>query len=703
MLEPWQQFIVGSLFGWKEKDGFRRFRTAYIEIGKGNGKALALDTLIPTPTGWTTMGAIQVDDQVFDDKGNICNVIATTGIMTNHDCYEMTFSDGGKIIADADHLWKTSALRTGLIPGPRKDTIRKGKSAIRTTRKISQTVSARPNGTNSIHPQPKWNHRVDIAKPLDLPDISLPIAAYTLGAWLGDGDSDAARITGNDPEVLENIQKDGYLIGEKGFKNGTKTFRATIGMLPNDECRRGHPRSDRSPSGSCRSCERERDHLKRNGTPVTPRKHYSLNEILRDNNLLYNKHIPKEYLRAGNEQRLSLLQGITDTDGYISKGGSCEITLCNKTLIKDVMELLRTLGYKPTMTERDAKLNGRIVGRRWRVLFKAYADNPPARLTRKIKRLHEKPKSRPLSHGRMIVGCEKVESVPVRCIAVDSGSQMFLASNEMIPTHNSPIAAGIGLYGLTFDDEPGAEIYSAATTREQAGILFRDAKAFVEGSESLSEFLTVGQHNIAYIEENSFFRPVSSEHRGLDGKRPHMGMIDEVHEHPTDVVVNKIRAGTKGRRQALIFEITNSGYDQQTVCFEHHEYTEKILERILSNDAWFGYITGLDVCKKCEDDGKTIPQDGCPDCDDWRDPKVWPKSNPNLGISIKKKYLQEQVAEAIGMPNKVNIVKRLNFNIWTEGITKWLSADKWNACADRSLKITDFIGQKCYAGFGFGI
>lgn len=261
----------------------------------------------------------------------------------------------------------------------------------------------------------------------------------------------------------------------------------------------------------------------------------------------------------------------------------------------------------------------------------------------------------------------------------------------------SPIAAGVGLYGLCFDGESGAEIYSAATTREQAGILFRDAKAFVGGSPALLEILTVGQHNIAYESENSFFRPVSSEHRGLDGKRPHMALIDEIHEHPDAVVVDKIRAGTKGRRQAMIFEITNAGYDRHSVCFQHHEYTEKILEGIIKNDSWFGFMTGLDVCDKCAAEGKTIPQEGCPDCDDWRNEKTWAKANPNLGISIKTKYLREQVDEAIQMPSKQNIVKRLNFCIWTESFTKWLPADKWAACGlpvdPKTLK-----SRTCYAG-----
>lgn len=263
----------------------------------------------------------------------------------------------------------------------------------------------------------------------------------------------------------------------------------------------------------------------------------------------------------------------------------------------------------------------------------------------------------------------------------------------------SPLAAGIGLYGLLFDGESGAEILSAATTREQAGVLFRDARAFADGSPELKEMLVVDQHNIAYAATNSFFRPVSSEHRGLDGKRPHIALIDEIHEHPNSAVIDKIRAGTKSRRQAMIFEITNAGYDRHSICFQHHEYTEKILEGVIKNDAWFGYMTGLDVCDKCEADGKTIPQDGCPDCDDWRDERTWIKSNPNLGTSIKEKYLREQVDEAKQMPSKENIVKRLNFCIWTEGITKWISAEKWNECCDRSLNIENYIGMPCYAAF----
>jgi len=263
----------------------------------------------------------------------------------------------------------------------------------------------------------------------------------------------------------------------------------------------------------------------------------------------------------------------------------------------------------------------------------------------------------------------------------------------------SPLAGGIGLYCLAFDDEPGAEVYAAAVTREQAGITFRDARTFAEKSESLREMLIIDKHNIAYPAENSFFRAVSSEHRGLDGKRPHVALIDEIHEHPNDLVVRKMSAGMKGRRQGLQFEITNSGYDRHSICYQHHEYTEKILEGTIEDDAWFGMMTGLDVCPKCAGDGKTIPQDGCPDCDDWRDEAVWEKANPNLDYlgAPFRDYLRRQVEEAKAMPSQENIVKRLNFCIWTESITRWIQADKWNSCAfpvdPEALK-----GRACYGG-----
>lgn len=223
----------------------------------------------------------------------------------------------------------------------------------------------------------------------------------------------------------------------------------------------------------------------------------------------------------------------------------------------------------------------------------------------------------------------------------------------------TPTAAGIGLYGLVADHEMGSEIYAAAVTRDQAGILFRDACLMVEASPTLSKRIDKTAHNLAYLPTQSFFRPVSSEGRSLDGKRVHMALIDEIHEHRTPIVVEKMRAGTKGRRQGLILEITNSGFDRESICYYHHEYSIKVVTGAIKNDSWFAYVCALD------------------EKDDWRDPKVWIKANPTLGVTITKKYLEEQVREAEGMPAKQGVVKRLSFCVWTEGQTQWIRPEIW--------------------------
>lgn len=244
----------------------------------------------------------------------------------------------------------------------------------------------------------------------------------------------------------------------------------------------------------------------------------------------------------------------------------------------------------------------------------------------------------------------------------------------------TPLAAGIALYLMLADGEAGAEVYAAAVSRDQAKICFRDIKRFAEASPALMRRLDVNEQNIAYPATGSYIRPVSSEGRGLDGKRVHAAVIDELHEHPTSIVVDKMRAGTKQRRQALIFEITNSGYDRHSVCWDHHDYSTKVLQGVVENDAWFAYVAALD------------------EGDDWlNDPTCWVKSNPNLGVSITEKYLQEQVAEARDMPSKRNIVARLLFCVWTEQSSVWMPIEHWDKCAT-PVDLEELRGRECFGG-----
>ena len=264
----------------------------------------------------------------------------------------------------------------------------------------------------------------------------------------------------------------------------------------------------------------------------------------------------------------------------------------------------------------------------------------------------------------------------------------------------TPLAAGVGLYGLIGDGEENAEVYSCGVTRDQASYLFQYARGMAKDSPELSQLLGDGitEHNIAWHETRSYFRPLSSEGRGLDNKRPHISLIDEVHEHPSAIVVDKMRAGTKGRRQALQFLITNAGYDRQSVCYRLHDYSLKVLEGSVSNETWFAYICQLDPCPSCEKAGHRSAQASCSACDRWdTEGPHWLKANPNLGVSLTWQYLREQVEEAKGMPTKQNIVRRLNFCEWTEGEQRWLDKDAWAACGTFVDEVA-LRGKSCYAG-----
>lgn len=248
----------------------------------------------------------------------------------------------------------------------------------------------------------------------------------------------------------------------------------------------------------------------------------------------------------------------------------------------------------------------------------------------------------------------------------------------------SPLAAGIGLYMLTADKEQQAEVYSAAPTRDVAKILFRDATMMVEASPKLTERVAMfGKsdiHNIVYGKTQSFFKPISAEGRALDGKRVHCALIDEVHEHATPIVVDKLVAGLKGRMQPLVFMITNSGVDTSSVCYREREYSIRVLDEIQDDDERFAYICALD------------------EGDDWLDPTVWKKANPLLGITIQNDYLERQVREAKGMISKQGIVRRLNFCEWVGALSPWISKPVWDAVVSRKVNIEELDGEDCWLG-----
>ena len=253
----------------------------------------------------------------------------------------------------------------------------------------------------------------------------------------------------------------------------------------------------------------------------------------------------------------------------------------------------------------------------------------------------------------------------------------------------SPMIAGIGLKMLVADREPRAEVYAAATKKDQAQILFRDAVAMVDQSPDLDKVLLRSggkgrEWNIADPESGSFFRTVASDD-AQSGPRPHCALLDEIHEHKTGLMVEMMRACTKGRRQALIVMITNSGTDRQSVCWSYHEYAAKVCSGQLQDDSFFGYVCALD-----------------PEDDPFKDTSCWIKANPLLGVSIPKQYIDEQVREARGMPSKESTVRRLNFCQWVEALNPVFSAEVWRAAADPTFDDDLLLGRRCYGGLDLG-
>ena len=558
----------------------------------GSGKALSLDTPIPTPTGWTTMGDLKAGDKVFDENGKPCTVIQAHDVLLGRDCYEVSFSDGTSIIADAEHLWKTesayaryreslelsgankrrpllsyeirnklkaiasassptdlitisevaeltglnssssilkraaravgssgtivpvytfnytgeSFIRTLRVPtypanellpslektfaskgnlasaaliakasednstpayvtvpdiarllnrptrnaalvqtikrtgvsstvrsiqvtskAPNKLVYRNGEAvtsypkasllnflvedtarllrdqrdkwlepatAIRTTEEIANTLLA-PNKRQA------HNHAITVAGALETPELDLAIDPYLLGVWLGDGLRDRGVFCGVDQEIADILIEQGYVLHSSARSKTNPDFKEwrVEGLLE------------------------------------------GLSALNLRSKEAHKKHIPDSYLRASIGQRRSLLAGLLDTDGTVSPQGSIQFDNTNELLANQVLELVRSLGYRATKISKRATLNGKDCGLTYRISWTT--DEPVFRLTRKLETQRERTVNYNKSKNshRYIIDVKKVDSVPVRCITVDSESHLFLAGEAMIPTHNTQMTS----------------------------------------------------------------------------------------------------------------------------------------------------------------------------------------------------------------------------------------------------------------------
>jgi len=247
----------------------------------------------------------------------------------------------------------------------------------------------------------------------------------------------------------------------------------------------------------------------------------------------------------------------------------------------------------------------------------------------------------------------------------------------------STFVAAIGLYMLIADGEEGPEIYSAATVRDQAKIVFYEyARAMVTKSEDLEKYIQVYQNILTFEKKNGKFCPVSSEADNLDGKHVHCAIIDEYHAHKTDEVYIVLGQGMSGRAQGIEIIITTAGFDPYVPCVDEEEYAKSLLSGEQENEDYFAIIFTLDDDEKGEK---------------WRDKNLWIKANPELGRGKPWQGIERDFKLAEGKPQEVNKFKNKHLNIWTSSQTGWLSDDVWKkVCIPFDMEQME--GAPCYAG-----
>ncbi|MDX6198927.1 MAG: replicative helicase [Actinomycetota bacterium] len=427
-------------------NGLHPGQLVIIAARPGLGKALALDTPLPTPSGWTTMGEVSIGEQLLGADGRPTTVVGTTEVMTDRPCFEVTFSDGTKVVADAQHQWWTTTRAERRAAGGIKH-------SVRTTAELADTVRCATADA-------RVNHAVPVAAALDLPDANLLVPPYTLGAWLGDGHSAGARLTSFDHEILMHIEAEGVDVVAQGTPS---LFRLALPRTATPErtcivCGTTFTPALRHVRTCGKSCGGRAKAISE-PVPVPPcmdcggpscggvlcqacrDDHGTLQALLRKLGVLNSKHIPAAYLRGSERQRRALLAGLMDTDGTVAPGGNLQFAVTSERLARDAQDLVLSLGYRCTITRKPVP--GRTPESSICYTLNWSTADEVFRLERKRLAHKERCKGGANARQRFITSVVPVESVPVRCVQVDNQDHLYLATRSMIPTHNSTLGLDI--------------------------------------------------------------------------------------------------------------------------------------------------------------------------------------------------------------------------------------------------------------------
>lgn len=266
----------------------------------------------------------------------------------------------------------------------------------------------------------------------------------------------------------------------------------------------------------------------------------------------------------------------------------------------------------------------------------------------------------------------------------ETGLRRFREAYIEVPRKNgkSLVSAGVGLYMLSADGEQGAEVYSAATTRDQARIVFDDAKGMAERTPDMRTYLGVAilTHSITVAHTSSKFSPLAAEASTQDGLNVHCAVIDELHAHKKRDLYDVIDTARGAREQSLLWLITTAGTDRSGICYERRTHITKVLDRVIDDASMFGIIYTID------------------EKDDPMEPACWAKANPNWGVSVLKDDMEAAARKAAAMPSALNNFLTKRLNVWVNGESPWMDMRAWERCANPDMQLSDFAGEQCWMG-----
>lgn len=635
LLQPWQIFIIYNLLGFYIRGtNERRFKEAFIFIPRKNGKAISLDTELPTPTGWRKMRDIHKGDRVFGQDGKPAEVLVESEIF-DKPMYRVRFEDGAVVEASGDHIWTVQTKESRRLS---KRDIKRPKSI--KDRKVYETggwfdttteamargfVMERSDGKGR-----EYKYRVPMTAPVQYPEKDLPIDPYTFGVWLGDGSSCDTRVTCADDDKDEMMS----LVRAEGHRCVWHPHKGRAGSFKID--------------------------------PGSKGRNNPLRTALRQLGVFGNKFVPELYLQGSVEQRLALLQGLMDTDGTCSKAGECEFVQKNKAIAEAVVELCASLGIKASCIEKTASCAGKPAGPVYRVTFFTSAALPCFRLARKKVRL--KDQLAPRMNAKSVVNIERIQNVPSKCIMVDNPSHLYLVGRQYTATHNTTFIAALAFALALLERRSGSRIYIVAASQRQACQSFEDIIYTLRAKGMAEEFRirdNNAEHSIHHEFTDDAGRPagsldieaLASNPDAQDSLNCNIAIADEMHAFKKAAQYNRIKEAMKAYTNKLMIGITTAGDNINSFCYRRLEYAAKVVNGQLKDDTLFAFISRAD-----QDEKGNV---------DYTSPLQHQKANPSYGVTIRPADIMQDAIQAQNDPQQRKDFLSRSLNIYTTAMNAY--------------------------------